>query len=214
MKFCVAGDSTGIHEGMATWLVSYLWRSWRHRHWKLNYYGRKIRVTVLCDVRLPLYVKVVSYLLGICATDNIIAQAIKKLEFHRQAPGKPAALYATSLYTKALWCDIIYGEKRVKSLFVEGLDASIYKSMRDYLEQYPGASQRKGRAGTLCRHVNKDCLQEQTGQWFVKVKPIIFSSLLSSSTPYDAKMDFENLINNTEKEYLTIFIRLYDNKHW
>lgn len=61
------------------------------------------------------------------------------MESDKQAPEVSAAFYAKRLYTKALRCGIVYEEKRVKLLFVKGLDESACDNLRVYLGQHPGA---------------------------------------------------------------------------
>lgn len=55
-------------------------------------------------------------------------------------PSVSAALYAKWLYTKALRCEIVYKEKRVKMLFAAELDELVWDNMRVYLGQHPRAT--------------------------------------------------------------------------
>lgn len=83
------------------------------------------------------FVKVFNYFLVTYVTDEIIAQAIKQLKYFKKTPGVSAALYAKVLYTKTQRYGIIYEEKRVKKLFVQGLGALICDNMCVFLEQHP-----------------------------------------------------------------------------
>lgn len=61
----------------------------------------RTRATALHNERLSLYAGVENYVLSTRGTDVIIARAIKKLEFYKQAPELSAALSAR-LYTNVL----------------------------------------------------------------------------------------------------------------
>lgn len=67
-------------------------------------------------------VNVVNYLLAMYATNDIIAEAIKKLESYKRGHGISAALHASRLYSGVLSCGIVYKEKSVKLLLIEDLD--------------------------------------------------------------------------------------------
>lgn len=60
---------------------------------------KKRRVTGLHDVRLSWYVKVIDYLLGTYATDDIIAGATKELESCKLGPVVLTPQDAKQLYT-------------------------------------------------------------------------------------------------------------------
>lgn len=78
-------------------------------------------------------------MLATYATDVIIPKAVRELDSYRQGSGVSAAPYAKRLYIKALRCEIVREEKRVKSLFFEGLDGSVCDSHLVYLGQHPRA---------------------------------------------------------------------------
>lgn len=73
------------------------------------------------------------------ATDEIITPSIKEFKSHEQVPGISSAVYAKRLHTKALRSGIVYEEKHVKSLLIEGIDDSICYNMRVRLGRYPRA---------------------------------------------------------------------------
>lgn len=100
---------------------------------------KKRPATGLCDERLSSCVEVVNYLLATQVPNDIIARAIKKLELYNRSLGVSVALYAKRLYTKAPSCEIVYEVKRVKALFVAGLDESVCDSLRVYLGQHTHA---------------------------------------------------------------------------
>lgn len=139
-EFRNAYESVVIHEGVARWLVSYFMKMSALSSLETRLSPRKIRASGLHDEKLSTYVEVVTHFLGTYATNNIIAQTMKELEFYKQTPGVSAALYAMNLYTNALRCRIVCVKKRVTSLFAEGLNELKCNNIRNYLRKHPRAS--------------------------------------------------------------------------
>lgn len=125
-------DSIGIHEGVATLLFPCFKKMPVSSSLEAQLSPKKRHVKGLHDELLSSYVEVVNFPLATYVTDDIIARAIKELESYRQPPRVSAAICAKRLYTKTFHFGIFYEEKRVKCLFVEGLDELVCDNMRVY----------------------------------------------------------------------------------
>lgn len=68
-----------------------------------------------------------------------LSRQSRRLKFYKQAPRISALVHVKRLYIKALQCGIVFEEKRVKWLFVKGMDESICNNMRIFLKQHPHA---------------------------------------------------------------------------
>lgn len=97
----------------------------------------KATSTGLHDERLHSYVKVVNFLLATYANDDVIAQAVKELESYHQGPGVLASDYSKDLYSSALRCVIVYEEKWVNSLSVDGIEESVRNNVRWHWSENP-----------------------------------------------------------------------------
>lgn len=94
-------------------------------------FAEKRNSTSLNHKRPFLYVKVVHNLLTTYITDDIIYGAIRDLKLYKQTSSVPSTAYAKGLYRLALRCDV-YQEKKIKSLFGEGLEYETFGNMRVY----------------------------------------------------------------------------------
>lgn len=115
------------------------------------------------------------------------------------------------VYAKRLWCAIVY-EKILLGRCLSKVGTSQYATPCLNIWGCTQTHLNFDRTCTLCQNVDEDFQQEHKNKWFIKLKPIRFSPLPSSSTAYDVEMDYKNLRNNTEREGLTILKRSYDNK--
>lgn len=136
-EFRDACDSIGVHEGVAMWLFPHFMKKPASSSLSARLSSRKSKSSGLHDERLSSYVEVVNFMLATYATDDVIARAVKTLENYKQLPGMAPTDFAKRLYTKALRCGMVYEEKRVKSLFVEGLEDAVCDNVRLYWSRNP-----------------------------------------------------------------------------
>lgn len=138
-------DSIGVHEGAALWLFQYFLRdpakaSLTARLGRPHERGSKAG-------KLTSYCQVVNHLLRTFATDDIIAEAEADLTRCVQTDKMTEAQFEALLWKKALRCGSVFPETRLRSLFIEGLNATIRQIVRGEWARHPDAD-----LGTLQRY--------------------------------------------------------------
>ena len=86
---------------------------------------------------LETYAEVINFLLRTYATDEVIAEAVGDVTSFRQSSSMTEEVYSNHLWDKALRCDTVYSDRRLKSLFVEGLLPATCAQVRNYLATNP-----------------------------------------------------------------------------
>ena len=87
---------------------------------------------------LETYAEVVNLLLRTYATDEVISEAVGDVTSFRQSANMTEELYSNQLWDKALRCGTVFSDRRLKSLFVEGLLPATCAQVRNYLATHPG----------------------------------------------------------------------------
>ena len=87
---------------------------------------------------LESYAEVVNSLLRMCATDEVISEAVGDVTSFRQSWNMTEALYSNQLWDKALRCGTVFSDRRLRSLFVEGLLPATCAQVQNYLKTHPG----------------------------------------------------------------------------
>lgn len=80
---------------------------------------RKSKPSGLQDEGLSSYAKVINFILAMYAIDDVIVRAVMCLEILKQAPAMAPTDRTDMLYTRAFQCDLVYKERRLKSIFVK-----------------------------------------------------------------------------------------------
>ena len=86
---------------------------------------------------LRTYPQVVNVLLRTYATDEVISEAVGDVTSFRQSSNMTEEVYSNHLWDKALRCGTVFSDRRLKSLFVEGLLPATCAQVRNYLATHP-----------------------------------------------------------------------------
>lgn len=98
---------------------------------------KKLKAPEQHNDRLLSYAQLINFLLSIYATVDDFACAEKYLESYIQAQWMAPVKSAKKIYTKTLWCGLLYIEKRVKSKLVEEFEKAICDNIYLYCRRNP-----------------------------------------------------------------------------
>ena len=86
---------------------------------------------------LETYAEVVNFLRGTYATDKFISEAVGDVTSFRQSSNMTEEVYSNQLWDKLLRCGTVFSDRRLKSLFVEGILPAKCAQVRNYLATHP-----------------------------------------------------------------------------
>ena len=136
-RFKMACDHNGITEGAAVWCFQFYLTGQAHALLQSRLNGNTMAVDVEQRELLETYPEVVNFLLRTYATDEVIAEAVGDVTSFRQSSNMTEEVYSNHLWDKALRCGTVFSDRRLKSLFTEGLLPATCAQVRNYLASHP-----------------------------------------------------------------------------
>ena len=136
-RFKMACDHNGISEGAAVWCFQFYLTGQAHALLQSRLHGNTMAVDAEQRELLETYPEVVNYLLRTYATDEVISEAVGDVTSFRQSSNMTEEVYSNHLWDKALRCGTVFSDRRLKSLFVEGLLPATCAQVRNYLASHP-----------------------------------------------------------------------------
>ena len=129
----MACDHNGITEGAAVWCFQFYLTGQAHALLQSHLHGNTMAVDVERRELLRAYPQVVNFLLRTYATDEVISEAVGDVTSFRQSSNMTEEVYSNHLWDMALRCGTVFSDRRLKSLFVEGLLPATSAQVRNYL---------------------------------------------------------------------------------
>ena len=170
-------DHNGVSQGAAVWCFQFYLTGQAHALLQSRLIGNTMAVDSEQRDMLESYEEVFNFLLRTYATDEIIAEAYTKVVSFRQSSNMTEESYSNQLWDRALRCGTVFSDRRLKSLYVEGLLPATCAQVRNYLathatvdyqavsryEQAIGETHRSARRQLLpsnvaSRDARQDCL--------------------------------------------------------
>lgn len=137
---CMACNTNAVHEGAAMWCFQFYLTWQAHSLLQPRLRRESAIVNDPGTEALMTYPEVASFPFSRYATDEVIADADAELNSYRQRTGMTETEFSQKLRDKALRCENVYSEQRVKSLFEEGLLQTTRTRVRNYLTTHPPTS--------------------------------------------------------------------------
>lgn len=99
--------------------------------------GETNAVHVCSQETLRTYLEVVSFILTIDATEEVIADTYADVNNYSQFSGMSETGFAQKPRNKALRCGNLFSDRRLKSIFVQNVLPAILLKVRNYLTSHP-----------------------------------------------------------------------------
>ena len=132
-RFKMACDHKGVSQGDAVWCFQLYLTGQAHALLQSRLMGNAMAVDAEQRDMLESYEEVVNFLLRTYATDETIAEAYTEVVSFRQSSNMTEEAYRNQLWDKALRCGTVFSDRRLKSLYVEGLLPATCDQVRNYL---------------------------------------------------------------------------------
>ena len=137
-QYKMACDRNGVSEGAAVWCFQFYLTGQAHALLQSRLHGNTMAVDAEQRELLETYAEVVNFLLRTYATDEVISEAVGDVTSFRQSSNMTEEAYSNQLWDKALRCGTVFSDRRLKSLFVEGLLPATCAQVRNYLATHAG----------------------------------------------------------------------------
>ena len=136
-RFRNACDKNDISEGAALWCLQFYLTGTAHSILESRLTGGTMAVDVDRTEMIHSYKEAVNFFLKTYATDEEIALAYNEVTSFHQSTNMSETEFSQKLWSRALRCGTVFSDRRMKSLFTEGLLPSTRAQVRNYLATRP-----------------------------------------------------------------------------
>ena len=127
-----------MHEGAALWCFQFFMTGTALAKVQTRIVGEFGVSDARRDEVLSSYPEVFNYLLRTYATNEVITEAYAEVTNFLQSSGMSETEYGDPFWRKALCCENVFSDNRLKSLFAEGLLPAIRTEVHHHFTTHPG----------------------------------------------------------------------------